>query len=52
MHVPRALKCHPRLRGIQGKQAIGFKKNMVIIHMLTPKTPKDIQVFNGMAQYF
>ncbi len=26
-----------------------LKKILAIVHMLTPKTPKDIQVFNGMA---
>ncbi len=29
-----------------------LKKNLVIVHMPTLKTPKDIQVFNGMAQYY
>jgi hypothetical protein len=29
-----------------------LKKILAIIHMLTSKTPKDIQVFNGMAQYY
>jgi hypothetical protein len=28
------------------------KKILTIVHMPTPKTPKDIQVFNGMAQYY
>jgi hypothetical protein len=28
------------------------KKILVIIHMPTLKTPKDIQVFNGMAHYY
>jgi len=28
------------------------KKNLAIAHMPTPKTFKDIQVFNGMAQYY
>jgi hypothetical protein len=28
------------------------KKILIIIHMPTPKTPKDIYVFNGMAQYY
>jgi hypothetical protein len=28
------------------------KKISTIIHMPTPKTPKDIHVFNGMAQYY
>jgi len=27
------------------------KKILAIVHMPTPKTPKDIHVFNGMAQY-
>jgi len=31
---------------------IGFKKNSTIVHMFTLKTLKDIQVFNGMAQYY
>jgi hypothetical protein len=30
----------------------GPKKFLVIIDMPTLKTPKDIQVFNGMAQYY
>jgi hypothetical protein len=25
------------------------KKIAAFVHMLTPKTPKDIQVFNGMT---
>ncbi len=29
-----------------------FKKILAIVHMPTLKTPKDIQVFNGMAQYY
>jgi hypothetical protein len=28
------------------------KKISTIVHMPTPKTPKDIRVFNGMAQYY
>ncbi len=28
------------------------KKNSAIAHMPTPKTFEDIQVFNGMAQYY
>jgi len=28
------------------------KNLFVIVHMLTLKTPKDIHVFNGMAQYY
>jgi hypothetical protein len=28
------------------------KNIFAMIHMLTPKIPKDIQVFNGMAQYY
>ncbi len=28
------------------------KKILTIINMPTPKTPKDIQVFNGMAQFY
>jgi hypothetical protein len=31
---------------------IGFEKNSTIVHMFTLKTLKDIQVFNGMAQYY
>jgi hypothetical protein len=27
-------------------------KNSNVVHMLTLKTPKDILVFNGMAQYY
>jgi hypothetical protein len=29
-----------------------LKKILVVVHMPTPKTPKDIMVFNGMAQYY
>ncbi len=28
------------------------KKILGVVHMPTPKTPKDIQVFNGMAHYY
>jgi hypothetical protein len=28
------------------------KKILTIVHMPTPKTPKDLQVFNDMAQYY
>lgn len=28
------------------------KTNLTIVHMLTPKTTKDIQFFNGMAHYY
>jgi len=28
------------------------KKILAIVHMPTPKTPKAIQIFNGMAQYY
>jgi hypothetical protein len=28
-----------------------LKKILTIVHMLTSKAPKDIQVFNHMAQY-
>jgi hypothetical protein len=28
------------------------RKISAIIQVPTPKTPKDIQVFNGMAQYY
>jgi hypothetical protein len=28
------------------------KNNLAIVHMLTPKTFKDIQVFNDMTQYY
>jgi hypothetical protein len=28
------------------------KKTLTIVNMLTPKTPRDIQVFNGMAQFY
>ncbi len=31
---------------------LNLKKILAIIHMPTPKTPKDIQVFNGMTQYY
>jgi hypothetical protein len=30
---------------------LDLKKILTIVHMPAPKTPKDIQVFNGMAQY-
>jgi hypothetical protein len=49
MHVPRALRCYLGLYGIQGKQLSNPEKNLTIIHMPTPKTTKDIQVFNGMT---
>jgi hypothetical protein len=29
-----------------------LKKILAIVHMPTPKTPKDNMVFNGMAQYY
>jgi hypothetical protein len=31
---------------------LDLKKILTIVHMSTPKTPKDIHVFNGMAQYY
>jgi len=36
----------------KGSKPPNLKKNSTIIHMLTSKTPKDIQVFNGMTQYY
>jgi hypothetical protein len=29
-----------------------LKKILAIVHMPTSKTPKDIQVFNGITQYY
>jgi len=52
MHVPCALRCYLGLYGIQGKQLSNPEKNSTIIHMPTPKTTKDIQVFNGMTLYY
>jgi hypothetical protein len=31
---------------------LDLKKLLAIVHMLTPKTPKDIEVFNGITQYY
>jgi hypothetical protein len=31
---------------------LDLKKISAIVHMPTPKTPKDLQVFNGIAQYY
>ncbi len=31
---------------------LDLKKISAIVHMPTPKTPKNIMVFNGMAQYY
>jgi hypothetical protein len=35
----------------EGKLSNSEKKS-TIVHMATMKTPKDIKVFNGMAQYY
>jgi hypothetical protein len=52
MHVSHSLKHHFGLQCIQRRQAIESKKHLAIVHMFTWKTPKDIQVFNGMAKYY
>jgi hypothetical protein len=36
----------------QGKQAIESKEILAIVNMPQPKTPKDIQVFNEMVQFY
>jgi hypothetical protein len=35
----------------EGK-TLDFKKIETLIKMLVPKTPQEIQVFNGMAQFY
>jgi hypothetical protein len=52
MHVPHALKCYLRIHGIQGRQPTKPNFVFIIVHMPTLKITKDIQVFNGMAQYY
>jgi hypothetical protein len=34
----------------KGSKSLDLKKISAIVHMPTLKTPKDIQVFHGMAQ--
>jgi hypothetical protein len=36
----------------KGSKLLNLKNHSAIVHMLTLKTPKDIQVFNGMVQYY
>ncbi len=36
----------------KGSKLPDLKKISTTVHMPTLKTPKDIQVFNGMAQYY
>jgi len=52
MHVSGAFKCYLGIHGIKGGKLPNLKKISAILHMPTPKTPKDVQVFNGMTQYY
>jgi len=36
----------------KARKSFDPKKISIIVNMPSPKTPKDIQVFNGMAQFY
>jgi hypothetical protein len=40
------------ISGIEVGHATRFEENVGYCSHATPKTPKKIQVFNGMAQYY
>jgi hypothetical protein len=50
MHVPCALKCYIRIHKEGNLPNPNYL--FIIVHMPTSKITKDIQVFNGMAQYY
>jgi primosomal protein N' len=52
MHVSRAFMHY--LGNVVSKEGklLNLKKILTSVHMPTLKTPKDIQVFNDMAQYY
>jgi len=52
MYVPRALNVILGYVVSKEGKLPNLKKILVVVHMPTPKTPKDIMVFNGMAQYY
>jgi hypothetical protein len=52
MHVPCTLKFILGYVVSKEGKLLDPKKISTIVHMPTPKTPKDIRVFNGMAQYY
>jgi hypothetical protein len=52
MHVPHEFMCYLGICGIQGRQAIRFEENFDYCSHADTKKPKDIHVFNGMAQYY
>jgi len=52
MHVPWTLERHPKYVVSKEGKLPNSKKFLAIVHMPTPKTPKDIHVFNDMAQYY
>jgi hypothetical protein len=52
MHVYGAFRCYLGIHGIKESKLPNLKKILAIVHMPTPKTLKDIQVFNGMTQYY
>jgi hypothetical protein len=52
MYVPRALNVILGYVVSKEGKLPDLKKILVVVHMPTPKTPKDIMVFNGMAQYY
>jgi hypothetical protein len=52
MHVFGAFGCYLGICGIKESKLPNRKKLSAIVHMPTPKIPKDIQVFNGMGQYY
>jgi hypothetical protein len=52
MHVSSAFMHYFKIHGIQGRQVIGFKKILAIIHMPILKPLMHIHVFIGITQYY
>jgi hypothetical protein len=52
MYVLDVFQNHLRIHYVQGSKLLDPKKISTTINMPTLKTPTDIQVFNGRAQFY
>lgn len=52
MYILGVFQSHCRIHYVQGNKLLNVKKISTIVNMPTLKTPVDIQIFNGMVQFY